>query len=125
MKKKPWMKGLSPEVIRWAKKKAVEANTALGRPRPNAQTPERRAKTGALTKRYSRSTKGVEGPCCDICGFSTAGGKLARDHNHTSGKRRGNLCAQCNQGLGLFLDNDPELLEKAAAYLRKHQGADV
>lgn len=39
------------------------------------------------------------------------------DHCHSSGKVRGLLCWDCNVGLGKFFDN-PQLLEKAAEYLR-------
>lgn len=42
------------------------------------------------------------------------------DHDHTSGKVRALLCAQCNHGLGLFYD-DPQLLTDAAAYVVAHQ----
>lgn len=47
--------------------------------------------------------------------------RLAVDHCHASKKIRSLLCAQCNSGLGNFRD-DPELLEKAAAYIRQHTG---
>ena|SRR3990172_3838385 len=55
---------------------------------------------------------------CDICGGKQQGRKsLAKDHDHRTGKLRGRLCGCCNRGLGIFKDN-PELLEKAASYLR-------
>jgi Recombination endonuclease VII len=44
------------------------------------------------------------------------------DHDHVSGRVRKILCSQCNSGLGMFHDN-PEVLEKAAAYVRKHANA--
>jgi hypothetical protein len=43
---------------------------------------------------------------------------LAVDHDHRSGKVRGLLCCQCNQGLGAFQDC-PELLSKAIVYLQE------
>lgn len=66
---------------------------------------------------------------CAICAqFETfihkATGKPARlavDHCHTSGNVRKLLCKACNNGLGLFRDN-PELLIKAADYLKEHNG---
>lgn len=47
--------------------------------------------------------------------------RLAVDHCHTSGSVRKLLCKACNNGLGLFRDN-PELLIKAADYLKGHNG---
>lgn len=50
---------------------------------------------------------------------------LAIDHDHKTGKVRGLLCADCNTAIGL-LDDDPELLRAAIAYLDAHaeNGAD-
>ena len=63
---------------------------------------------------------------CAICDIDVTdnirGGKqvaLSVDHKHSSGKIRALLCFNCNTGLGKFKDN-PEVLEKAAEYLRKH-----
>ncbi len=47
--------------------------------------------------------------------------RLAVDHCHASGSVRKLLCKACNNGLGLFRDN-PELLIKAADYLKEHNG---
>lgn len=44
--------------------------------------------------------------------------RLAVDHNHRTGLRRGLLCRRCNQVLGRMLD-DPTLFEAAAEYLRR------
>lgn len=62
---------------------------------------------------------------CAICGkpeTAARDGKvqwLSVDHCHVTQNRRQLLCAACNKGLGNFAD-DPEVLERAAAYLRFH-----
>lgn len=56
---------------------------------------------------------------CGLCGKKQESKQLAVDHCHATGKIRELLCGPCNTGLGQFQDN-PELLIKAAGYLRKH-----
>ena len=46
--------------------------------------------------------------------------KLAVDHDHKTGKVRKLLCHNCNRALGLLQDN-PELLRKAALYVEEHK----
>lgn len=61
---------------------------------------------------------------CFLCEEpDVAVGTLAVDHCHVSGKVRSLLCGNCNRALGLFKDN-PQLLDKAANYLRAHGGTD-
>ena len=54
-------------------------------------------------------------PTCAICGKAERK-RLARDHCHATGLRRGDLCSRCNMGIGLFEDS-PDLLASAARYL--------
>ncbi len=53
-----------------------------------------------------------------LCAFGHKVKKLHVDHCHTSGKVRGLLCYNCNNGLGRFKD-DIIVLKKAVDYLIK------
>jgi hypothetical protein len=59
---------------------------------------------------------------CFLCGGGPDARfkNLAVDHDHTTGKVRKLLCRGCNVGIGNLRD-DPELLEKAAKYIRNHK----
>lgn len=60
---------------------------------------------------------------CAICNqperrkFKSKTGDLCVDHCHTTGKIRGLLCADCNNGLGKFKESF-QVLERAIHYLR-------
>ena len=81
---------------------------------------------GITLQEYKRMAK-QQRNLCAICGKSETGtngrwGKktlqLAVDHDHNTGRVRGLLCRRCNQAIGK-MDDNPELLDKAAAYLRE------
>jgi hypothetical protein len=74
-------------------------------------------KIGWTTELYE-AVEIAQGRVCAVCKKKT-NKRLSGDHNHTTGKPRGLLCNNCNTGLGMFEDN-PHLLEEAAAYLRKY-----
>ena len=57
-----------------------------------------------------------QGGVCAICGRPPKTRRLSVDHNHKTGIVRGVLCHICNRGISYFRD-DPERLQKAAAYL--------
>ncbi len=54
-----------------------------------------------------------------VCFFGHKTETLHVDHCHATGKIRGLLCYNCNDGLGRFKD-DIEVLEKAIDYLKSH-----
>lgn len=57
---------------------------------------------------------------CAICGGANSDGRpLFVDHNHATNKVRELLCHWCNSVIGHCREN-PIVLERAAAYLRKH-----
>ncbi len=73
-------------------------------------------KYGINIDEYQTLLRTQGGVCC-ICGKQD-GRRLGVDHNNKTSKIRGLLCINCNLGLGNFQDQ-PELLLKAAAYLRQ------
>lgn len=64
--------------------------------------------------------------CCAICGKhqSELGVTLAIDHSHETGKVRGLLCGNCNNGLGRFEDN-VMVLQNAIEYLNPIEAANA
>ena len=81
-----------------------------------------RYKYGITEECYAKLLAEQHGRCA-ICNTDKPTGKwkvFAVDHCHHTGKVRGLLCNECNRGMGLLRDS-AELLEKAAAYLRKHK----
>ncbi len=60
------------------------------------------------------------GEICGICGRPPGPTRrLDRDHCHRSGRARGLLCFRCNKALDDWVD--ARWLEKAAAYLERHE----
>jgi hypothetical protein len=112
------------KVKRWQQDNAESLNAY--RREYNAR-PERKR---ALRDAYYRRTFGIsaddfdallaeQGGGCAICGcVPEREASLHVDHDHLSGEIRGILCIGCNQGLGQFRD-DPDLLERAAGYVRR------
>lgn len=58
---------------------------------------------------------------CSLCESLPGPKRLAVDHDHVTGKVRSLLCNHCNVGIGHLKDN-PELIEKAAIYIKQHRG---
>jgi hypothetical protein len=77
-----------------------------------------------LTHKQYNDMVTAQSNLCAICGKPPSGqranhGVLNVDHSHTHGYVRSLLCDLCNKMLGQCGD-DPEILLKAAAYLKKH-----
>lgn len=90
----------------------------------SSQLPENRGKTrvfklrGGLTEEEYDKLLAKQGGVCAGCLKPPTNRRLCVDHDHKTGEIRGLLCFQCNYGLG-WLKDDPERLERLAAYLRK------
>ncbi len=61
-----------------------------------------------------------QGGLCALCYENPA---VQVDHCHKTGAVRGILCLNCNAALGA-LGDDPEVVHRAIAYLRRKAGAD-
>lgn len=99
--------------------------------RPDYQRPYLREQHGITESDYQRMVNDQDGQCAG-CGrvAPIAGKDLHIDHDHgccpKGGRscdrcRRGLLCAECNMALGLLAD-DPERLDRLAAYVRRWKG---
>jgi hypothetical protein len=64
----------------------------------------------------------TQGFKCALCGDPIDEVTRNVDHDHATGVNRALLCDKCNWALGLLKDS-PELLEKAAAYVRGFRAA--
>lgn len=89
----------------------------------NKESYRKAARTYVYKKSYGISLEtyqemvNLQSGKCLIC--DKVAPRLNVDHDHKTGKVRGLLCPAHNKGLGHFNDS-PNLLEKAAAYLRTH-----
>lgn len=77
-------------------------------------------KFGITLAEYDEMLRSQNGKCA-VCGTDEPGGmgSFHVDHCHKSGKIRKLLCMICNSALG-YVNDDPVLLEKLAAYVREH-----
>lgn len=104
-----------PVALRWRNtRQGKRVCCATARQADRKMSNEYRRLPHGLTSREARAFK--EGKACELCGATE---DLAVDYCHTRGKIRGVLCQPCNKGLGFFRDN-PELMERAAEYVRRH-----
>jgi hypothetical protein len=125
-----WAAELSEEK-REARKKYNQEWRDSHRDRLRAKQPrnQRKSNYGLDDTIYQQMLRDQNGRCA-ICGeleTTELRGKvwsLSVDHDHVTGQIRGLLCRRCNSMLGHVQDN-PSLLEKAIAYLLKHQPTDM
>ena len=103
--KKKWIQN-NPEKIKISNKGTY----------PKRRNEKRFKNTGCTPELYAELLERADN-LCQICRKEEKR-SLSVDHCHISKKIRGVLCTTCNLGLGQFKDN-PELLEKAAKYLRE------
>jgi hypothetical protein len=79
---------------------------------------------GCTNNEFEAMLAAQQGNCaiCKAPENTTHKGRLRRlsvDHDHVTGRIRALLCGACNIGLG-SLQNDPEVLKAAIAYLEAH-----
>ena len=87
--------------------------------------PRMLSKFGITADRYAELVAGQRGACAICKRPDPRGFRLSVDHDHVCcpGKKscgkcvRGLLCGNCNAAIGLLQD-DPDMLEQAAQYLR-------
>lgn len=90
------------------------AYTRENRERLNMQ---RRLKNRGISENQYRQMLENQHGRCAICDKERS---LDIDHCHSDGHVRALLCSGCNRGLAAFRD-DPEAIDRAAAYLRGHR----
>lgn len=95
----------------------------------NPEKAQEQSRRGHLWRKYKLTLENYSqmledsGGLCAICGldmFSVGQGPNI-DRCYTTGKVRGLLCNKCNVAIG-FLNDDPDRIDKAAAYVRKWKG---
>lgn len=89
--------------------------------RPWDNPPGRWDRYGLTMNQYKALEEAT--PVCPIC-LAPWSGDDCIDHDHRTGEVRGLLCGRCNGALGRF-DDDPDRLERAAAYLRNPPAREV
>jgi hypothetical protein len=79
---------------------------------------KRKCRYGITSEEYDALMVVQDGRCA-ICGRGDE--DLSVDHSHSTGIIRGLLCRLCNAGIG-FLQDNPDLTQKATDYLRGDGG---
>ncbi len=74
---------------------------------------------GISEEQYNEMVSRQQGLCAICKEECKAKARLSVDHDHETGQIRDLICSNCNTILGMAAD-DPDRLEAAAAYLRRH-----
>ncbi|MDM4722765.1 endonuclease VII domain-containing protein [Micromonospora sp. WMMA1363] len=81
---------------------------------------------GMTIEEYAQLLVKQDGRCA-VCRSISPGSNRARsdlsfcvDHDHVTGHVRGLLCQACNRAIGMLKD-DPDIIEAAARYVRRHR----
>jgi hypothetical protein len=77
-------------------------------------------KLGVSVEEYNAMVARQNGLCAICGGPERPGVKLSIDHNHRTNVVRELLCQKCNFMIG-YADENPERLEAAAEYVRRHR----
>lgn len=112
-----------PHVKKKLKKYAKEYRLKnLERTRLKDQRNNHLAHYGEPFEEKARRLERQGGRCANPgCGLTDPGAKgWQTDHDHKTGKVRGELCGGCNKALG-FIHDDPIRAEGLATYVRQHK----
>lgn len=124
---------VGPNNYKWASVSEQATNTPEGR-RANRQANKDFTRDRDFRKKYGISYADYaallqkQNGLCACCGRAESKVQfgnvrmLSVDHDHETEKVRGLLCGNCNQGIGYFGNDRPDLLRKAAAYLDAYYG---
>jgi hypothetical protein len=75
-----------------------------------------KSRYGITPAEYEERLEYQEG-VCQICRLPPSGGRLNVDHCHDTNNLRGLLCGNCNRALGLFKEDEANVLS-AVEYLK-------
>lgn len=78
-----------------------------------------RKRTYGLTPEVYAALVGQQGGCCAICGQELPARGAHVDHDHETGAVRGVLCPRCNAVVLPVVERTPEVVVRAAEYLRR------
>ena len=102
----------------------LAAMRAYNGARPAGKRAARLKQYGLTLADFEQMLSEQEGRCAICLNAFPGVGRFGPnvDHDHSTGQVRALLCYHCNTAIGKFQDN-PEVVDRAAEYLRKHHVA--